>query len=121
MLPVLLILTSCGVLTPTAESNPPATPAPAPKISEALRTPCDPLPDLEVKPGTKDMRPELLSNRAASALVHQECTDKHLGVLNSVGVAPAERKANRRQRLDQLIDRLKSIEPDQPTTEGVTK
>lgn len=70
-----------------------------PQISETLRTPCEPLPKMEVKPGEKDMRPELLRNRADAERAHAECTARHTGVLRAVGVEPSASRAARQARI----------------------
>ncbi len=80
-------------MTPVA---PPAQPV-VPRISEQLRQPCEPLPPLTVEPGTQDMRPALLANRAEADRVHQDCTLKHQGVIEAVGAMPAARRDARRQ------------------------
>lgn len=81
-------------MTPAAA---PAQPV-VPSISEQLRQPCAPLPPLEVEPGTQDMRPALLANRAAADRVHQDCTLKHQGVIQAVGATPAARREALRDR-----------------------
>ena len=81
-------------MTPAAP--PPAQPV-VPRISEQLRQPCEPLPPLVVEPGTQDMRPALLANRAEADRVHQDCTLRHQGVIKAVGATPAARREARRQ------------------------
>lgn len=76
-------------MTPAAA--PPAQPV-VPRISEQLRQPCEPLPPLVVEPGTQDMRPALLANRADADRVHQDCTLRHKGVIEAVGATPAARR-----------------------------
>ena len=91
----LLMLISSGCsMTPVA---PPAQPV-VPRISEQLRQPCEPLPPLTVDPGTQDMRPALLANRAEADRVHQDCTLKHQGVIEAVGAMPAARRDALRER-----------------------
>ena len=85
-----LILSACSTAP-----QPPAQPV-TPKISPALKKPCDPLPKLAVDPKDTDIRPELLENRAASERVHAECSSRHRGVLRAIGVEP-EVRSNARQ------------------------
>jgi hypothetical protein len=96
----LLTLTLFGCST-TEEPKPQPV---VPRISEALKSPCAPsLPPLEVQPGDKDIRPELLNNRAESELTFQECAAKHRGVLRAVGVSVEDRRKARRETLNNAL------------------
>lgn len=87
-----------------------------PKISERLKEPCEPLPPLTIAADTKDMRPAILENRAASGAVHEECAAKHRGVLRAVGATPSERRKARQEAIKRIIADDPSAQTQQPPT-----
>lgn len=103
-----LRLALCALLTLIfcACSTPPAEPV-VPTLSDEIRTACEPLPELKVKPG-EEMRQALLQNRAESQLVHGACTARHKGVLEAVGSSPLK-GAPAPDRWADYINQLKAL------------
>lgn len=55
------------------------------------------------------MRKSIAENRAASVMVHSECSLRHQKVVEAAGEKVDDRTKNRRDRIDQMLKQLKAL------------